>query len=93
MRQLIKISVLFHKFTRLTLLFWLKRISKKFSRFPEKLTLYAKLGRKWFCSDFEVLPSDYLTINQIFNPIPKRTSEKFSSLPEKLTLYAKLLRE
>ena len=71
MWQSIKISVLFHKSTHQTLPFWLKRISGKFPNFPEKLTLCAKFEQKWFWWDFEVLPPDYLTINQNFSPIPQ----------------------
>ena len=43
----------------------------KFPSFPEKLTLCAKFEQKWFCWDFEVLPPDYVTINQNFSPIPQ----------------------
>ena len=43
----------------------------KFFRFPEKLTLCAKFQQKWFCWDFQVLPPDYVTINQNFSPIPQ----------------------
>ena len=71
MWQSIKISVLFHKSTHQTLPFWLKRISGKFPNFPEKLTLCAKFEQEWFCWDFEVLPPDYVTINQNFSPIPQ----------------------
>ena len=74
----------------------------KIPRFPEKLTLYAKLGQKLFCWDFEVLPLDYVTINQNFSPIPqtytinattltKKNFLKIPSFPEKLTLCAKLV--
>ena len=48
-----------------------KRKFWKFPSFPEKLTLCAKLGQKWSCWDFEVLPPDYVTINQNFSPIPQ----------------------
>ena len=71
MWQSIKISVLFHKSTHRTLPFRPKRISGKFLSFPEKLTLCAKFEQKWFCWDFEVLPPDYVTINQSFSPIPQ----------------------
>ena len=71
MWQSIKISVLFHRSTYQTLPFWLKRISGKFPTFPEKLTLCAKFEQKWFCWDSEVLPPDYVTINQNFSPIPQ----------------------
>ena len=60
--QSIKISVLFHKSTYQTLPYSLKRNSGKFPSFPEKLTLCAKLGQKWSCWDFQVLPPDYVTI-------------------------------
>ena len=60
----IKILVLFHKSTYQTLPFSLKIISGKFPSFQEKLTLCAKLEQKWSCLDFEVLPPDYVTINQ-----------------------------
>ena len=46
--------------------FW--KISQ-FSR--KKLKLCANFEQKWFCWGFEVLPPDYLTINQNFNPIPQ----------------------
>ena len=73
----------------------------KFPSFPEKLTLCAKLGQTWSCLNFEVLPPDYVTINQNFSPIPqiyipnttiltKIISGKFPSFPEKLTMCAKL---
>ena len=71
MWQSIKISVLFHKFAHRTLPFWLKRIFGKFASFPEKLTLCANFGQKWFCCDFKVLPPDYVIINQNFSPIPQ----------------------
>ena len=38
---------------------------KKFRHFPGKLPLRAKSGQKWFCWDFKVLPTDYVTVNQI----------------------------
>ena len=71
-----------------------------FPSFPEKLTLCAKFEQKWFCWDFEVLPPDYVTINQNFSPILQiytpnttiLTEENFwkiSNFPEKLTLCAK----
>ena len=63
MWQSIKISVLFHKSTHQTIPFWLKIISGKFPNFPEKLTLCANFGQKWFCWDFEVVPPHYVTIN------------------------------
>ena len=69
--QLIKISVLFHKSKHHTLPIWLKRIFGKFLNFPEKLTLCAKFEEKWFCWDFEVLPPNFVTINQNFSPIPQ----------------------
>ena len=69
--QSIKISVRFHKSTHQALPFWLKRISGTFPNFPEKLTLSAKFGQKWFWLEFEVLPPDYLTVNQNFSPIPQ----------------------
>ena len=67
----IKISVLFHKSAHRTLPFWPKRIFGKFPSFPEKLTLCANFGQKWFWWDFEVLPPDYVTINLNFSPIPQ----------------------
>ena len=71
MWQSIKISVLFHKSTHQPLPFWLQIISGKFPSFPGKLTLCAKLVQKWSSSDFEVLPPDYVTINQNLRPIPE----------------------
>ena len=100
MRQPIKISVLLHKSTHQTLLFWPKIISEKFPSFPEKLTLCAKFGQKWLCWDFKVLPPDYVTINQnsvqFHEPTysllplwPKGISGQFPSFPGKLTLCPK----
>ena len=43
----------------------------KISQFSRKLTLCAKLGQKWISCDFEVLPPDYVTINQNLSPIPQ----------------------
>ena len=71
MWQSVKISVLFHKSTHRTLPFRWKRIFGKFPSFPEKLTLCANFGEKWFCWDFKELPPDYVTINQNFSPIPQ----------------------
>ena len=71
MWQSIKISILFHKSTHQTIPIWLKRIFGKFLNFPEKLTLCAKFEQKWFCWDFEVLPPEFVTINQNFSPIPQ----------------------
>ena len=48
----------------------------KIPSFPEKLTLCAKFGQKWFCWDFKALPSDYVTINQNFSPIPQMYTPK-----------------
>ena len=69
--QLIKISVLFHKSTHQALPFWPNRISGKFPNFPEKLTLSAKFGQKWFWLEFEVLSPEYLTVNENFSIIPQ----------------------
>ena len=71
MWELIKIPVLFHKSAHPTLPIWLKRIFGKFLNFPEKLTLCPKFEQKWFCWDFEVLPLDFVRINQNFSPIPQ----------------------
>ena len=71
MWELIKIPVLFHKSAHPTLPIWLKRIFGKFLNFPEKLTLCPKFEQKWFCWDFEVLPPDFVRINQNFSPIPQ----------------------
>ena len=46
-----------------------KKISGKFLSFPEKLTLFAKFEQKSFSRDFEVLPPDYVRINQNFGLI------------------------
>ena len=55
----------------------------KYPSFPEKLTLCAKLGQKWSCLDFEVLPSDCVTINQNFSPIPQIYIPNTTILTEK----------
>ena len=81
--QSIKVSVLFHKSRHEALPFWQKRISGKFPNFPEKLTLCAKFEQKWFCWDFEVLPNDYVTINQNFSPIPQIYTQNSTISSEK----------
>ena len=81
--QLIKISVLFHKSTHQSLPIWLKWIFGKFLNFPEKLTLCAKFKQKWFCWEFEVLPPDFVTINQNFSPIPQIYTPSTTILTEK----------
>ena len=48
-----------------------KKSSGIFPKFPEKLTLYAKSGQKWFFWDFEVLHPSYVTINKQFSSIPQ----------------------
>ena len=83
MSKSIKISVLFHKSTHRTLPLRPKRISGKFPSFPEKLTLCAKFEQKWFCWGFEVLPPDYVTINQNFSPIPQIYTQDTTMLTEK----------
>ena len=49
----------------------IKNNSGEFLGFREKLTLCAKLGQKFSFLNFEVLPPDYLTINQNLSPIPQ----------------------
>ena len=83
MWQSIKISVLFHKSTHRTLPFWLKRIFGKFPSFPEKLTLRANFGQKWYCWDFKVWPPHYVTINQNFSPIPHICTPNITILTKK----------
>ena len=55
----------------------------KIPSFPEKLTLYGKFEQKWFYWDFEVLPPDYVTINQNFSPIPQIYTPNTTILTEK----------
>ena len=81
--QLIKISVLFQKSKLQTLPIWRKIIFGKFLHFPEKLTLCAKFEQKWFCWDFEVLPPDFVRINQNFSPIPQIFTPDTINLTEK----------
>ena len=83
MWQSIKILVLFHKSTHKTLPFWLKRIFGKFPSFPEKLTLSANFGQKWYCLDFKVLPPHYVIINQNFSPIPQIYTQNPTILAKK----------
>ena len=61
----------------------LKRISGKFPNFSEKLTLCAKLGQKLSFWDFELLPPDYVTINQNLIPIPQIYIPNTTILTEK----------
>ena len=79
--------------------FCLKSISGEFPSFPE-LTLCAKFEQKWFRWDFEVLPPDYVTMNQKFRPIPQIYTQnptistkndfwKISQFSRKVTLCAK----
>ena len=43
----------------------------------------AKFKKKWFCWDFEVLPPDFVTINQNFSPIPQIYTPSTTILTEK----------
>ena len=58
-------------YTPSTTILTIKNFWEKFPNFPEKLTLCAKFELKWLWLDFEVLPPDYVTINQNFSPIPQ----------------------
>ena len=73
----------------------------KFPSFPEKVTLCAKFEQKWFCWDVEVLPPDYVRINQNLSPIPqicipnatiltKNNFQKISQFSKKTCIVCKI---
>ena len=67
-----------------------QKIFLQFPSFPEELTLCAKLGQKLCFSYFQVLPPDYVTINQNISPVPQiyipnttiLTEENFSKISQ-----------
>ena len=60
-----------------------KNIFEESSQFSRKIYIVWKIWTEWFCWDFEVLPPDYVTINQNLSPIPQIYTPNSTILTEK----------